>query len=154
MPKIVAPNDFEAAKLHLDRFWHEIFWRRENEQKVTVWSIGVFWGVLTLTYGVNFDLTCVQKLILASFPLLLGVVACWYLHENWRKNKEIARLIVKLNESLGAWEPNYLVSNGTLYPEKWKYWGRDHFRKDKVSRTYLLCVILAGVLSFIGTMLR
>ena len=39
---------------------------------------------------------------------------------NWRKHSEIAQIIVKLNEALGAWEKNCFTEDEALYPEKWK----------------------------------
>ena len=48
MPDIDPKDNFEVAKMHLDRFWHEIFWRRETEQKIAVWSVGLFAAVLAL----------------------------------------------------------------------------------------------------------
>ena len=152
MPKIPAPNDFEAAKLHLDRFWTEVFWRRENEQKVTIWSVGFFGFLLTLTYGASIDLCFLQKLALAAFPCLLGAGTSWYLRENRRKSRDIARLIVKLNDSLGAWEPGYLIADDALYPERWKRWGVAG--SSKVSFAYQILVMAAALLSSAGIMLK
>lgn len=165
MPHIEAnDNKFEAAKIQLDRFWHEIFWRRENEQKIIVWSVGFFAAILALVYGSESDLKLVQKLILTSLPVILGLLSSWYLFQNWRKDKEIAHLIVKLNEALGAWEPGYFVPDQPLYPEKWRQWGHDpslnkwqfftKFRRDKVSFGYFCLVIASTVICVLGILAK
>lgn len=164
MPYINGPPKIEIAKLHLDRFWQEIFWRRENEQKVTVWSVGLFAATLALVYGAETPLTCGQRLVLSLLPLILGFFASWYLFQNWRKDKEIAFLIVRLNEALGAWEPGYLAPGEPLYPEKWRTWGidpsqprgsfRHRFFRDRVSLLYFCLVIVATLLCCAGIWLK
>ena len=150
MPTIKAPTKFELAKLHLDRFWYEIFWRRENEQKITVWTVGLFGALLTLVYGRTTPLANVQKGIISAFPLMLGSIAFRYLRQNSKKNKEIARQIVRLNEALGAWENNYLVNGSSLYPEKWKQWGNGEYSQSKVSFLYYIIVIGSTLLTTLG----
>lgn len=154
MPKIQDTSEFELVKLHLDRFWHEIFWRRENEQKITVWTLGLFGALLALVYGQVTTLDLPQKIVLSCFPIMLGSIAAWYLHQNWVKDREIARIIVRLNESIGAWEENLLVHGDSLYPEKWKTWGQGTFAQDKVSLFYFLFVLGSSVLTIIGIMLK
>ncbi len=144
MPYISNPHKFEEAKLHLDRFWEEIFWRRENEQKIAVWSIGLFTALLTFVYGADVKLEFPQGIIISVLTSILGLLSAWYLYQNWRKDKEIAYLIVKLNEALGAWENGYFISGVPLYPEKWKNWGidpgleRKRFRKRFVKDSVLV----------------
>lgn len=150
MPKIQVENEFELAKFHLERFWKEIFWRRENEQKITVWSLGLFGVLIALVYGKNTGLELLQKLLLSSFPLMLGFIGCWYLHQNWKKAQQIARIIVSLNDSLGAWEKKLIVNSGTLYPEKWKTWGKKRFRDDKVSFCYTCFVAISAFLTILA----
>lgn len=150
MPRIKTDNEFELAKYHLERFWKEIFWRRENEQKITVWSVGLFGALLVLVYGKTPSLEFWQKLLLSCFPLILGIIGSWYLFRNWKKVQDIARIIVKLNSCLGAWEVNFLVEDGTLYPEGWKTWGMGKFSEDKVSIGYACFVAISALLTILG----
>lgn len=164
MPHINHENKFEVAKMHLDRFWHEIFWRRENEQKIAVWSVGLFAAVLALVYGHTGDIEFNQKVLLALLPALLGVLSSWYLFQNWRKDKEIAYLIVQLNEALGAWEEDYLIPGSALYPIKWKEWGIDpatlknqwfgKFVTDKVSLSYFFFTLCSSFVCIIGILTK
>jgi len=50
MPEIEPQSEFDVVKLHLDRLWEEVSWRRENEQKITIGSIGFFGVLLTIVY--------------------------------------------------------------------------------------------------------
>ena len=162
--KVIKSDKFDLAKLHLDRFWQEIFWRRENEQKITVWTIGLFAAVLALVYGSERDLELNQKIVLCCLPLILGILAAWYLFQNWRKDKEVARLIVRLNQALGAWEENYPIYGEKLYPNAWKKWGIDTnltfgarlraFGKDYISLFYFFSVILAMGLCVAGILIK
>jgi uncharacterized membrane protein len=91
MPHI-SHNDydkFEVAKLHPDRFWHEIFRRRESEQKITVWTVGLFAAVLALVYGRIECLEWNQKLLLILLLAALGILSCVYLYRNARKNSDL-----------------------------------------------------------------
>jgi hypothetical protein len=123
MPQINDHDKNEVAKMHLDRFWHEIFWRRESEQKITVWSVGFFAAVLVLVYGKTECMEWQQKLLLVLLIAILGLLSCIYLYRNARKNSELGFLIVRLNEAMGAWEKGYLIPDTELYPVKWKEWG-------------------------------
>lgn len=125
MPHIGHDDKFELAKMHLDRFWHEIFWRRKSEQKITVWTVGLFAAVLALVYGRIECLGSNQKLLLIILIAALGFLSCIYLYRNARKNSEVGFLIVQLNEAMGAWEEDYLIPKAVLYPPEWKNWGID-----------------------------
>jgi hypothetical protein len=154
MQTIHASSDFDLAKFHLDRFWHEIFWRRENEQKITVWTIGLFGALLALVYGRVTTLELLQKIVLSCFPAMLGFVACWYLHKNWVKGSEIARIIVQLNKAIGAWDKGILLQDSPLYPQKWENWGQESFTKDHVSFFYFLSVLGSAVFTVVGICLK
>jgi len=140
----------DLAKQHLDRLWREVFWRRENEQKISVWSVGLFGALLAVVYGREHEFDCVQKTILSLFPVILGFTSAWYLHKNWSKCRTLACIIVELNKALGAWEEGYLIPHTILYPEDWQNWGKESFIKDKVSVSYLLLVIVASLLTAAG----
>jgi hypothetical protein len=154
MPEIEPQSEFDVVKLHLDRLWEEVSWRRENEQKITTGSIGFFGVLLTIVYSSNLDIKWYQGLVITPFPLVLGIFVGWYLWQNAEKRKAVSRVIVKLNKSLGAWEPGYLITGESLYPEKWKAWGSVPFRKSKVSSRYLWFVSIAALLSSIGIGMR
>lgn len=154
MPKIKIDNEFDVVKLHLERLWKEVFWRRENEQKITVWCIGLFGILLTLVYNSDFPNDNCHKILISIFPLLLGIVGSIYLYINWKKTVDIARIIVKINEGIGCWENNYLVDEGTLFPKKWKNWGQDCFKQDKVSFMYFVILIFSALVTIIGIILR
>jgi hypothetical protein len=155
MPTIQASSNFELAKLHLDRFWHEIFWRRDNEQKITVWTVGLYGALLALVYGQNTSLDILQKVILSCFPVMLGTIAAWYLYKNWKKGKEIAQIIVRLNEALGAWDVGVLTQGEKpLYPSAWRTWGQAKFKQDKVSLYYFRFILFATALTVIGIFVK
>lgn len=156
MPSITKKESIEVAKLHLDRLWQEIFWRRETEQKVCVWTIGSFAAVLALAYGRDKGLTFEQKWLFSALPLVLGPLSAWYLLLNAKKNKAIARVIVKLNSSLGAWEKGHLIDDkeDSLFPDSWSNWGKLTLKDERVSFFYILLVLLTSVYALVGLFLR
>ena len=150
--------------MHLDRFWNEIHWRIESEQKITVWSVGLFEAVLALVYGKIECLEWCQKLLLISLLACLGLLSCVYLYRNARKNSEIGYLIVQLNKALGAWEEDYLIPKAVLYPPKWKNWGidptaswKEWFRKFitfSISLLYICFVLFACIVCIMGIIIK
>ena len=86
MPFIHDPVKFEAARLQLERFWREIFWRRQIEKKITFWTIGFFGVTLVLVFTKAVDLHFPRNCIIAFFPAAIGYCACSYLRVNWRKH--------------------------------------------------------------------
>lgn len=160
MPYIDQKNQFEAAKMHLDRFWHEIFWRRESEQKITVWSVGFFAAVLAIVYGRTESLECTHKWLLILLLAVLGVLSCIYLFKNARKNSELGYLVVQLNDAMGAWEEGYFIPNDRLYLVEWKKWGINpeasskewlkKLLKSSISLFYICFVFLACIVCIVG----
>ena len=57
----MAEGKRATARQRLDRLWHEVLWRRDNEQKITVWAIAPFGALLAIGYGRTTGLESPQK---------------------------------------------------------------------------------------------
>lgn len=141
-----STEKIEVAKTFLTILWAEVHWRRETEQKVVTWTIGLFAAIVALIYTKDSTVSGGPRVFLALVILALGILACRYLIKNWRKGKEVSGVIVKLNASLGAWEDGYLCQDGTLFPDSWRNWGNDApIHRSHISGLYCLLVLVAAI---------
>lgn len=120
-----STEKLEVAKTFLTILWTEVHWRRETEQKVVTWTVGIFAAIVALIYTKDSTVSTGPRIFLSLAVLALVILTCGYLIKNWRKGKEVSGVIVKLNASLGAWEDGYLCQEGMLFPDSWRNWGID-----------------------------
>lgn len=145
--------DLEVVKLHLDRLWHEVFWRRENEQKVMLWTFGLVGVLVSFIYGSQRSLEPSHRCVLMVLLGLVGAAAIFYLYQNFRKVKALARVIVRINQKLGAWQKN--EGEESLYEETWERWGRADKvlrleKPDLVTGGYIVITLLVTILGIVA----
>ncbi len=139
-------------KLHLEKFWEEVYWRRNREKQMVIWVVSLVGVLLSLCYGLEKPPEDPQKLTLMVLLLLVGLGAAYHVVENYWKVNNIAKSIVRINSRLGAWQP--YDDEGPLYPEAWKQWGQKTLVEDRITLLFVVCILVMAVLGAIGIWLR
>jgi len=95
--------------------WEEMTWRRNAGYRTVI--LGMAYCGLLLGYLASRAIHVNVRLCLAAVIALATVFGASYLASNYRKYMEAARRMVRIEEYVGAFEPDYLGPLGPLMDE-------------------------------------
>jgi hypothetical protein len=104
-----------------------------DKSREPIWQHLGFWG--------KFFASCLILLI-ASFSII------WQNRERVFANNN-CKVIVATNEALNAFENNFYLNNQSIYPDRWRNWGKKELNSYKryFRANYITAVWILGVLS-------
>ena len=92
--------------------WEEMTWRRNAGYRTVI--LGMAYCGLLLGYLASRAIHLNVRICLAAVIALATVFGASYLASNYRKYMEAARRLVRIEEYVGAFDPDYLGSLGPL----------------------------------------
>jgi len=116
---------------------------RQRVESLTLWTLGILFGLGTWLFSESITLGCAQKkLYIISIIIAFSIFRFKYLtdlNKGFKKQLQVAAVI---EERLGLFEKNYFGKNeDSVYPESWSKAGTDSGEGNYFKTNYYLLYV-------------
>lgn len=126
-------------------FKEEVYRRREQMMRWTAIGAGSLFAILLLVLlaPAARQLTVASRVLLCSGVLLLTTTFVMLILQQRHRHRQAKHTLIELEQALGLFDDNALLTHGSLYPENWQTdWKRD--------RSVALSFVLLGLLTLLA----
>ncbi len=145
-------NDLEILKLLFVEHHRQLTEKRQKihatrEKTLALLLLIAGWLVLTkdpLVPGIHW--------VIISAVIMISAAACMSIYRNNKSYHAIARLVLRINDSLGLYEKGRFISDKSLYPADWKHFGER--REIQGALFHILAISAGAALCIVAALIR
>jgi hypothetical protein len=126
--------------------WNEMTWRRNAGYRTIILGMA-YCGALLTAVAFHPNMPGAIKLCLAAIVAIATLFGSGYLASNYGKYMSAAARVVKIEESLGAFDADFLGKLGALLPPSRRDWPNTPLVKDPVSFLSIIAFLVGGLLT-------